>query len=111
MSARRRSSTQDCQLTVERDFLARSPGDECPRAQGDGRAAWRDFVGSPAMCAAESGAFGRLSFRAGHTAPTDLAMMRRIDELHLKWPFSARGAWCSNSTRQATASTASACKG
>jgi len=42
------------------------PGDERPRAQGDGRAAWREFVGSPAMCAAESGAFGRLSPRAGH---------------------------------------------
>jgi len=36
------------------------------RAQGDGRAAWREFVGSPAMCAAESGAFGRLSPWAGH---------------------------------------------
>src|SRR6266851_4929707 len=42
------------------------PGDEYPRAQGDGRAAWREFVGSPAMCAAESFAFGRLSAQAGH---------------------------------------------
>src|SRR5260370_34875171 len=42
------------------------PGDEYSRAQGDGRAAWREFVGSPAMCAAESFAFGRLSAQAGH---------------------------------------------
>jgi hypothetical protein len=33
-------------------------GDECPGAQGDGLAAKREFVGSPAMRAAESGAFG-----------------------------------------------------
>ena len=32
-----------------------------PGAQGDGRAAKREFVGSPAMRVAEFGAFGRLS--------------------------------------------------
>jgi len=64
-----------------------------------------------AMCAAESGAFGGVYRPGPVTGADDLAMMRRIDELHLKWPFTARGAWCSNSTRQATASTASACKG
>ena len=41
----------------------------------------------------------------------DLALMRRIDELHLNCRSTARGGWCSNSTRQAAASTASACKG
>jgi putative transposase len=45
------------------------------------------------------------------TGADDLALMRRIDELHLKWRFTARGEWCSNSTRPAMASTASACKG
>jgi len=49
-------------------------------------------------------AFGRLS-SGPVTGADDLAMMRRIDELHLEVPFYARGAWCSNSTRQATAST------
>src|ERR1700739_3794148 len=42
------------------------PGHESPRTQGDGRGAGGEFVGSPPMCAAESGAFGRLSPRAGH---------------------------------------------
>jgi putative transposase len=38
------------------------------------------------MRAAESGAFGRLSPEPV-TSADDLAMMRRIDELHLKWLF------------------------
>ena len=45
------------------------------------------------------------------TGADDLAMMRRIDELHLKWPFYGSRRWCSNSTRPAMTSTASACKG
>jgi putative transposase len=51
-------------------------------------------------------------YRPGAVAGADdLALMRRIDELHLKCRFTARGEWCSNSTRQAATSTASACKG
>lgn len=37
------------QLTVEGISWPRGPGDDGPRAQGDGRAPWREFVGSAAM--------------------------------------------------------------
>jgi len=61
-------------------------------------------LSSPAMCAAESGGSG--VYRPGPvTGADDLALMRRIDELHLKWPFYGSREWCSNSPRQATAST------
>src|SRR3981189_445001 len=48
------------QLTVERDFLGRSQGDESARSKSDGRTAWQGSVGAPAMHAVESGALGGL---------------------------------------------------
>ena len=37
------------QLTVERDFLARSEGDERARSKSDGRTAWQGPVGARLM--------------------------------------------------------------
>ena len=37
------------QLTVERDFLARRPGDERAGSKSDGRTAWQGPVGAPPM--------------------------------------------------------------
>jgi len=63
-----------------------------------------------AMCTAESGAFGRLSSRPV-TGAGDLALMRRIDELHLKWPFYGSRRMVFELNQAGRVSTASACKG
>ena len=60
--------------------------DERARSKSDGRTVWQGPVGAPPMRACGRGALGDL-----RTKPVaggdDLAVMRRIDELHLELPF------------------------
>jgi len=84
-SARRRSFIPRlASLTVERDSWPGGPGDEYSDA-GRWSSACENLSVSPA-CALLNLARSASIARAGHRRD-DLALMRRIDELHLKWPF------------------------
>ena len=74
------------QLTVERISWPGGQVDERARSKSDGRTAWQGPVGAPPMRACGRGALGGLPPKPV-TRADDLAVMRRIDELHLELPF------------------------
>jgi hypothetical protein len=95
-------------MTVER-FQAGGQGDEHAESKSDGRTAWRDLVRRQCtlLNLARSGVYRPKPVPAAD----DLALMRRIDELHLELPFYGSRRMMFELNKERPGSTGSGCGG